>query len=144
MGLKVEQELKAKYLLATEEFDGMQIVKLTTGTIYRKILFRLLDENGAPMTLNDLTGNIELVFNQADVNYSITGEMLRLRNQYMQGYQLPDGMFMFDFSNNGTGANMAGTRDYIDSANLTEFWLRFNTSKKGKCEIVTECLTRLA
>lgn len=123
---------------------GQQIVKLTTGTIYRKILFRLLDENGAPMSLDDLTGNIELVFNQADVNYSITGEMLRLRNQYMQGYQLPDGMFMFDFSNNGTGANMAGTRDYIDSANLTEFWLRFNTSKKGKCEIVTECLTRLA
>ena len=123
---------------------GQQIVKLTTGTIYRKILFRLLDENGEPMSIDDLTGNIELVFNQADINYSITPEMLRLRNQYMQGYQLPDGMFMFDFSNNGTGANMAGTRDYIDSANLTEFWLRFNTSKKGKCEIVTECLTRLA
>lgn len=35
MGLKVEQELKAKYLLATEEFDGMQIVKLTTDNVAR-------------------------------------------------------------------------------------------------------------
>lgn len=35
MGLKVEQELKAKYLLATMEFDGMQIVKLTTDNVAR-------------------------------------------------------------------------------------------------------------
>lgn len=123
--------------------SGQQIIKLTTGTIYRKIIFRVLDENGKPMSMDDITGTIDLVFNQADVNYSITPEMLRLRNEYMSGYQLPDGMFVFDFSNNGTGANMSGTRDYIDSANLTEFWLRFHTSKKGKVELVTECLTRL-
>lgn len=124
--------------------SGQQIIKLTTGTIYRKILFRILDENGTPMSLTDLTGTIDLVFNQADVNYSLSADMLRLRNEYMSGYQLPDGMFVFDFSNNGTGANMSGTRDYIDTANLTEFWLRFHTSKKGKVELVTECLTRLA
>ena len=35
MGLKEEQELKSKYLLATESFDGMQIVKLTTDNIAR-------------------------------------------------------------------------------------------------------------
>lgn len=35
MGLKEEQKLKTKYLLATEEFDGIQIVKLTTDNIAR-------------------------------------------------------------------------------------------------------------
>lgn len=35
MGLKEEQELKAKYLLATEEFEGIQIVKLTTDNVAR-------------------------------------------------------------------------------------------------------------
>lgn len=35
MGLKEEQKQKNKYLLATEEFDGMQIVKLTTDNVAR-------------------------------------------------------------------------------------------------------------
>ena len=35
MGLKEEQKLKTKYLLATEEFDGIQIFKLTTDNIAR-------------------------------------------------------------------------------------------------------------
>lgn len=123
---------------------GQQIIKLTTGTIYRKIMFRVLDESGAPMTVDDITSNIELVFNQADVNYSVSAEMLRLINIRQLGYALPNGMFVFDFSNSGGWTNLGGTRDYIDSANLTEFWLRFNTTKKGKVEIVTETLTRLA
>lgn len=123
---------------------GQQIIKLSTGQIYRKIMFRLLDENGVPMSLDDLTSNIDIVFNQADVNYSVSPELLRLYNQRMLGYQLPDGMFVFDFSNSGGFTNMGGSRDYIDSANLTEMWLRFNTNKRGKCEIVTETLARLS
>ena len=35
MGLKEEQELKMKYLLETEDFEGMKIVKLTTDNIAR-------------------------------------------------------------------------------------------------------------
>lgn len=35
MGLKEEQKLKSNYLLATEDFEGMQIVKLTTDNIAR-------------------------------------------------------------------------------------------------------------
>ena len=35
MGLKEEQEQKNKYLLSTEEFNGIQIVKLTTDNIAR-------------------------------------------------------------------------------------------------------------
>ena len=35
MGLKEEQEQKNKYLLSTEEFNGIHIVKLTTDNIAR-------------------------------------------------------------------------------------------------------------
>lgn len=123
---------------------GQQIIKLATGTIYRKLLFKLSDTNGNPMTAADITSNIELVFNQADINYSIDPSMLRILNEKELGYKLPEGMYVFDFSNSGGLPNLGGTRDFIDSANLTEFWLRFTTSKAGKCEIVTETLARLA
>lgn len=123
--------------------QGQQIVKLATGTIYRKLLFRLLDEDGHPMTKDDITSNFELVFNQADVNYSVHPEMLKVINSKLLGYDLPEGVYCFDFSNAGAFVNLGGTRDYIDTANLNEFWLRFTTTKRGKIEIVSECLARL-
>jgi hypothetical protein len=123
--------------------EGQQIVKLSTGTIYRRILFKVVDENGAPMDVDAITSNIELVFNQADVNYSINAEMLRTLNDRMYGFALPTGMYVFDFAYQGLANAMCGTRDFIDTEKLTEFWLRFNTNKKGKIEIVTECLSRL-
>lgn len=123
---------------------GQQIIKLATGTIYRKLIFKLSDSNGKPLTPADITSNIELVFNQADINYSIDPEMLLMLNCKQLGTSLPPGVFLFDFSNSGGLPNLGGTRDFIDSANLTEFWLRFTTSKSGKCEIVTETLARLS
>lgn len=122
---------------------GQQVIKLTTGQIYRKIIFRVLDENGLPTDTNFINSDISLVFNQADVNYSISPEMLRLINARVLGYTLPKGTYFFDFSNGGSFPNMGGTRDFIDSANLTEFWLKFNTTGKGKVDIVTETLSRL-
>lgn len=122
---------------------GQQIVKLSTGTIYRKIIFALTDENGEPMTYDDLSSNIDLVFNQADTNYSVSAELLHDLNARDLGFDLPEGVFVFDFSAGGNITNYGGTRDFIDTENLSEFWLRFNTNKKGKVNIVTECLARL-
>lgn len=124
--------------------SGQQIIKLATGTIYRKLIFKLTDADGEPMKVEDITSNIELVFNQADINYSVDAEMLRMLNEKELGCALPEGMFVFDFSNSGGLTNLGGTRDFIDSANLNELWLRFTTTKIGKCEIVTETLARLS
>lgn len=124
--------------------SGQQIIKLATGTMYRKLIFRLTDADGKPMKVNDITSNIEIVFNQADVNYSVDAEMLRMLNEKELGVELPEGMYVFDFSNGGGLPNLGGTRDIIDSANLNELWLRFTTTKIGKCEIVTETLARLS
>ena len=121
---------------------GQQIVKLSTGTIYRKIALYITDEDGKPVDADYITSNIDLVFNQADVNVSVNADMLRAKNEFDLGAELPKGVFIFDFSNNGF-PNYGGTRDYIDSSNLTEFWVRFNTNGKGKVKVISEMLARL-
>ena len=123
---------------------GQQVIKLSTGTIYRKIIFKLTDASGNALTDADITSNIEVVFNQADVNYSVSPSMLRLVNERIMGCELPEGVYILDFSNGGAMPNYGGTRDFIDTANLTEFWVRFSTGKVGKCEIITETLARLS
>lgn len=121
---------------------GQNIVKLSTGTIYRKIIFQIFDNEGNPVEDEDILSTIDLVFNQADVNYAVSAAMLRYDNFKQLGFPLPKGMFFFDFSYQGI-TNMGGSRDYIDTERLTEFWLRFNTKTSGTVEIVTECLARL-
>lgn len=121
---------------------GQHIIKLATGTIYRRLIFRVLDEDGNPLSDEDILSNIDLVFNQADVNYSINPRLLRMLNTTQYGFTLPKGMYVFDFAYQGI-CNMSGSRDYIDTERLTEFWLRFNTGGSGRLEIVTECIARL-
>lgn len=123
---------------------GQQIIKLATGTIYRKIIFRITDENNEPVDLDFITAPFELVFNQADTNYRINADMLRIMNTKLLGYPLPKGCFVLDFSNAGSWTNLGGTRDLIDSANLNELWLRFTTGGRGKIDVVTECIARLS
>lgn len=119
--------------------SGQNIVKLSTGTIYRKLILYFTDENGKPMTDDDLQGNIELVFNQADTNYSVSAEMLRAVNAVKLGTAIPTGVYIFDFSDCSYGSS----RDFIDTEKLTEFWLRFNAGKRGKVRVISECLSRL-
>lgn len=130
----------------TESFAGAgsNIVRLSTGTIYRKLVVYITDADGNPMADADINGNIELVFNQADINYSIAPNVLATMNEAELGYPLPKGMYVFDFSSGGFISNYGNVRDLIDSEKLTEFWLRFPTTKAGVCTVVTETITRLA
>lgn len=121
---------------------GQNIVKLATGTIYRKLIIKIEDAEGNPMMPADITSPIELVFNQADTPISITADMLAAYNSYQYGFGMYSGVYVFDFSDNGI-PNFGGTRDLIDSSNLTELWLRFNTEKAGKITIISENISRL-
>ena len=121
---------------------GQQAIKLSTGTIYRKLAMYITDENGNPATTDFITSPFMLKFNTADCNYQISAEMLRAKNAFDLGHALPEGVFIFDFSNQGQ-SNYGGVRDYIDSAKLSEFLLEFNTSGKGRIKIISECLSRL-
>ena len=121
---------------------GQQLIKMSVGAIYRKMLLYIVDGDGKPVSPDFITSNIELIFNQADINYAISPSMLRAINNYEYGFELPKGVFVFDFSNNGI-PNYGGSRDLIDSANLSELWIRFTTNGTGKVHILNECISRL-
>lgn len=117
-------------------------VALPTGYTYRKLIFYITDENGVGVKDTDLTGNIEIVLNQADTPYRIAAEHLAKINHEQFGMPLPQGMYAWDFSYQGI-ANMGGSRDYFDTEKLTEFWIRFNAPFKGQITCVYELLSRL-
>ena len=128
----------------TEMFagNGQNLIDLVTGTIYRKIAFIIEDLDGEPFEDSDITSNIDLIFNTADVNYSVPPKLIRHKNEMQFGEEQPDGVYIFDFSDNGI-PNYGGTRDYIDSTKLTMFQVRFNSNKAGRIRIVSENLARL-
>jgi hypothetical protein len=128
----------------TETFAGagQNVAKLQCGTIYRKLLVYLQKADGTPFDDSEITSNIDLVFNQADIPYSIKPQALAHKNESDLGYALPKGLFVFDFTNQGI-PNLGGTRDYIDTEKLTEFWVRFSTQDAGKITVISETLTRL-
>lgn len=128
----------------TEAFtgNGQNVIDLVTGTIYRKLAFLIEDMDGNPFSDEDITSNIDIIFNTADVNYSVPANLLRHKNELAFGHRLPKGVYVFDFSDNGV-PNYGGTRDYIDTTKLTMFQLRFNSNKAGRIRTVSETLARL-
>ena len=121
---------------------GQSYIKLPVGMIYRKLIFKFEDTDGAAFTDADITSNIELVFNTADVPYSISPVMLRAENKRQAGLAFPDGCYYFSFDYQGVNG-YGGSRDYIDAERITEFAVRFNAAKAGKLTIVSEKLSRL-
>lgn len=122
---------------------GSNLVKMPTGMIYRKIVLYFEDNEGNPLEVDDITSNIELIFNTADVPYSVNPRHLRLTTTSQTGGCLPKGYFAFDFSCQGTNPNYGGSRDYIDAETITAFELRFTTAKAGKVTIISEKISRL-
>lgn len=121
---------------------GSSVIKLPVGTIYRKMILKFTKDDGTPMTDNDFVGNIELIFNQADIPYSVKPQILSSLNHRQYNTVLPSGVYVFDFSDNGI-PNYGGSRDYIDSERLTELWVRFNSNETGNITVISETLSRL-
>lgn len=119
------------------------VAKLPTGTTYRKIIIDAYNNDAPPVGLSDLeVSNFQIVLNQADIPYNIDTRHLENLNELAYGRPLPNGIFVYDFSNQGI-PNYGGSRDYIDTERLTEFWLTFTPSVNGTARIVSESLARL-
>lgn len=117
---------------------GDTTVKLPIGLTYRKILaFMKQDANYTPIALSRMN-DFSILINQADYPYVVPAAFVAAQNTKQHGVNLTDGLYSFDFSNNGL-ANYGSGRDYMDSENLSEFWLRVNmASLSGSAnEIIT-------
>ena len=121
---------------------GQSYIKLPTGMIYRKLIFKFENTSGLPLDLEHITSNIELVFNTADVPYSISPKMLKAVNKMQAGTVYPDGCVYFSFDYQGING-YGGSRDYIDAERITEFAVRFTADTAGKVTIISEKLSRL-
>lgn len=130
----------AKSRTETYHGAGEKVLKLDVGTIYRKLILYNTLEDGTPYNLK---GNIELIFNTADTPISIDAEMLRAKNKSDFGFEFPTGMYVFDFSGYSGFSNYGGSRDFIDTERLSEFWVRYNTETDGKITVIQENLSRL-
>jgi hypothetical protein len=120
---------------------GLQRIALTPGNIFRKLFVYIEDATGGEFD-TDISGNFELIFNEADRPIKIPPWLLNCLNQEYYGTTLPNGLWVFDFTYQGI-PNYGGGRDYIDSKDLTEFWLEFTAAAAGSIEIVQEVLTRM-
>lgn len=123
--------------------SGLNTINLNTGTIYRKLILNFKDDEGNPFKPEDITSNIELVFNTSDCNYSISPKMLRAYNALNYGGSVPnEGVYVFDFAMQGL-PNLGGSRDLIDTEKLTSFTLRFNSAKSGTVTAIAENIVRV-
>jgi hypothetical protein len=125
----------------TVSATGEYIVRLPIGTTYRRV-FLDLSSSGTALTDANVS-SIQVKLNQADVPYSFTGQQLSTINELQLGNPLPLGLFMFDFTYLGF-VNYGGSRDYIDTDGLNEFWIVLTLGATGTIKTVYESLVRLA
>jgi len=118
---------------------GENLIKLPTGLIYRKIALQLYNDTPVRLADSNITSNIELIVNQADFPVRITPYTLADENTKLLEAPLPGGTYLFDFSN----AGKTGSRDYIDTERVTEFWIKFSSDTAGSVRVVYETLSRL-
>lgn len=121
--------------------SGVQTLALPVGNTYRKLAVYIEDSSGGESDA-DISGNFELVMNQADIPYNIKPSVLAAINQEQFDTILPQGLYVFDFSYQGL-SGYGGSRDFIDTERLTEFWFRFNASAAGRITAIYETLSRL-
>lgn len=122
---------------------GLQTVRLVTGNTYRKLLVYIEDATGGE-TDNDLGASLmKLVLNTADYPVEVHPRILQAINEETYGRTLPNGLFVFDWASLQGIANYAGSRDYFDTEDLTEFWLQFTAAGAGNVTVITETLTKL-
>jgi len=134
--LKIEQSNRYDINIGNNE------VRLPTGMIYRKLLLLFEDSSGTALSTSQITSDMELILNTADTNYKVSPDMLRMVNALQLGFNLPTGVYAFLLDWQGI-PSMGGSRDYIDTAKITELSLRFNSSAAGRLTAIQEKLSPL-
>lgn len=119
------------------------VTKLPTGATYRRVMWYYTDTStGAPIADSTFNSNFEVVLNQSDIPVRIPAAMLQRKTQEMLGGPLPAGVFAWDLTYQGL-VNYGGSRDYVDTERLTEFWLVTQNPSSVNLKVVYETLARM-
>lgn len=121
---------------------GEYIVKLPIGQWYRRVI---LDFHASETALtNAQVTNFMMALNQSDTPINLTSYQLSAFNhmQFGETANVPAGAFVFDFSDQGF-MNYGGSRDYINTNGLNEFWIKAQMAATGTVTAIYETLTKL-
>jgi hypothetical protein len=121
---------------------GSKVISLPTGNMYRRLVVFVKDSSGGEVDA-DLSTDFSLKLNTADQPYKIPHRVLAAINATDYGQILPAGVFVFDFSKNGGIPGFGNARDYLDTAQLTQFDLEFTAAAAGSVEYIYETLSVL-
>lgn len=124
---------------------GSMILRVPTGLTYRKAILYIASDTKYTALDPANISSMQIVFNQADTPYNVDINNIKYLNNKDYGGNLPVGAYAFDFSTQGI-ANMGGSRDYIDTERLTEFWIKIEfanlTGSTNYVHLITEKLAR--
>jgi len=141
---KVDDSVLKSVLTQTEALSliGDNIIKLPRGMIYRSIIIDLFDASNIGIA-DDNVNLIELILNQADTPYRWSGRALSAKNAKELGVTIPVGTYLILFDYQGIPGGLGGARDAIDTKELSEFWLKINTSVVCTARLCLEQLSIL-
>lgn len=109
------------------DIDGVGQLTYTVprGNIYQRMIHRFLI-NDAPAGFDDVE-SIKLVYNQSETPYHVFGHDQYMLQRMRYGRDLPQGVMAWDWSYQGL-AGLGGSRDFINSKNITDFVSEINIS----------------
>lgn len=120
--------------------------ELQTGLTYRKLMLYITSDGVTPIDPSKVI-RFQLAFQQADTPYTIPADYLAYKNKIQYQGSLPLGCYVFDFTDSGF-VNYAGSRDYVDTENLTQLDLVITfaglTGTDNRIYIVPEKLGKMS
>jgi hypothetical protein len=122
--------------------SGEFIVKLPIGQWYRRVILDF-HSSGTALTAAQIT-NFIMALNQADQPLNLSSYQLAALNHQQIGEtaEFPEGSYLFDFTDQGF-LNYGGSRDYINTNGLNEFWIKCQLGTTGTVRAYYETLTKL-
>jgi|WetSurMetagenome_2_1015567.scaffolds.fasta_scaffold01217_11 hypothetical protein len=120
---------------------GDNKLQLTPGNTYRRIFLQFFTSAGVRAADSTL-GDIYLILSGSNYRYQISPYLLSQQNKAM-GIDLPYGCFVLDFASGQGLRNLAGGRDYIESDELGEMYIRVSSSAVGSVLVYSETLTTM-
>ncbi len=111
------------------------VYRAPVGLLYDKFVFYFIDSNGDIVGDSVLNG-VELIVNQSFVQYKYDASTLATLNQKNYGVALPVGVFALDFMDCGENVAISSSRNYIDSSDLAELWIKVYTTSGSALTMV--------
>lgn len=96
---------------------GEQVVSLQRGNTYVQLLHYLICANA----LSDAIDSLTIKYNQSETPYYVPAQVQKMLQRQRYGSDLPKGTFIHDWYMSNGLPNLGNTRDFINSANVTEF-----------------------